>query len=102
MEKQNDTKLVRDDIGPEPERYYDWMLWKLRQSPKWKKSFMQKEMTKEELWKKTVADMQHEVHTLQMMVVKLQKQLNDMKKPETNDNNTDSSYGVGYRQRYHT
>jgi uncharacterized membrane protein len=21
---------------PEPERYYDWMLWKLRQDPKWK------------------------------------------------------------------
>tara|TARA_Y100000022_G_C13008431_1_gene265562 strand:+ start:126 stop:500 length:375 start_codon:yes stop_codon:yes gene_type:complete len=26
------------DPGPEPERYYDWMLWKLRQSPKWKKA----------------------------------------------------------------
>ena len=26
--------MVRDDIGPEPERYYDWMLWKLRQSEK--------------------------------------------------------------------
>ena len=23
------------DPGPEPERYYDWMLWKLRQSPEW-------------------------------------------------------------------
>ena len=21
---------------PEPERYYDWMLWKLRQDPEWK------------------------------------------------------------------
>ena len=28
MEKQTDTELVHD---PEPERYYDWMLWKLRQ-----------------------------------------------------------------------
>jgi uncharacterized membrane protein len=26
------------DPGPEPERYYDWMLWKLRQSPEWKKA----------------------------------------------------------------
>ena len=26
------------DPGPEPERYYDWMLWKLRQSPEWKKT----------------------------------------------------------------
>ena len=24
--------MVQDDIGPEPERYYDWMIWKLRQS----------------------------------------------------------------------
>ena len=24
--------------GPEPERYYDWMLWKLRQSPEWIKA----------------------------------------------------------------
>ena len=23
------------DPGPEPERYYDWMLWKLRQSTEW-------------------------------------------------------------------
>ena len=30
--------MVRDDIGPEPERYYDWMLWKLRQSEKWKEA----------------------------------------------------------------
>ena len=28
--------MVRDDIGPEPERYYDWMLWKLRKSEKWR------------------------------------------------------------------
>ena len=26
------------DHGPEPERYYDWMLWKLRQSPEWIKA----------------------------------------------------------------
>jgi len=26
------------DPGPEPERYYDWMLWKLRQSPEWIKT----------------------------------------------------------------
>ena len=26
------------DPGPEPERYYDWMLWKLRQSPTWMKT----------------------------------------------------------------
>ena len=26
------------DPGPEPERYYDWMLWKLRQSPQWREA----------------------------------------------------------------
>ena len=26
------------DPGPEPERYNDWMLWELRQSPEWNKA----------------------------------------------------------------
>ena len=34
------------DPGPEPERYYDWMLWKLRQSPEW---IAAKEKNKNEL-----------------------------------------------------
>ena len=34
------------DPGPEPERYYDWMLWKLRQSPKWKNAVHSKSMSK--------------------------------------------------------
>ena len=69
--------MVQDDIGPEPERYWDWMGWKLRQSPEWKK-VMNKEMTREEIWKKTVADLQTEIHELQMMVVRLQEKLNKM------------------------
>ena len=36
--------MVQDDIGPEPERYYDWMIWKLRQSKKWQEM---KEYSKE-------------------------------------------------------
>ena len=71
--------MVQDDIGPEPERYWDWMGWKLRQSPEWKK-VMNKEMTREEIWKKTVADLQTEIHELQMMVVRLQEKLNKMQK----------------------
>ena len=50
------------------------MGWKLRQSPEWKK-VMNKEMTREEIWKKTVADLQTEIHELQMMVVRLQEKL---------------------------
>ena len=30
------------DPGPEPERYYDWMLWKLRQSPEFHKAMNSK------------------------------------------------------------
>ena len=33
------------DLGPEPERYYDWMLWKLRQSPEWRKALKSKPKT---------------------------------------------------------
>ena len=97
MEEQTNTRVVQD---PEPERYYDWMLWKLRQEDSYTKNSM-KTMTREEMWKKTVADMQGEIHALQKTVVKLQEQLNEMQKPE-NDISTDSSYGVGYRQRYRT
>ena len=37
------------DPGPEPERYYDWMLWKLRQSPEWKKAIYSKPTFKDKL-----------------------------------------------------
>jgi len=33
------------DPGPEPERYYDWMLWKLRQTPKWHNTLKSKPKT---------------------------------------------------------
>ena len=33
----------------EPERYYDWMLWKLRQSPEWKKAIYSKPTFTEKL-----------------------------------------------------
>ena len=68
MEEQTNTRVVQD---PEPERYYDWMLWKLRQEDSYRKNSM-KTMTREEMWKKTVADMQGEIHALQKTVVKLQ------------------------------
>ncbi len=25
--------------GPEPKRYYDWILWKLRQDPQWRENY---------------------------------------------------------------
>ena len=36
---------------PEPERYYDWMLWKLRQSPEWRKAVYGKPSFKNKLKK---------------------------------------------------
>ena len=36
------------DPGPEPERYYDWMLWKLRQSPDWIKAVHGDKIEKED------------------------------------------------------
>ena len=37
----------------EPERYYDWMLWKLRQSEKWQEAMnYSKQKRKEEVEKK--------------------------------------------------
>ena len=74
MEKQTDTNLVQD---PEPERYYDWMLWKLRQEDSYRRNRM-KTMSREEMWQKTVADMQGEIHALQKTVVRLQEQLSKL------------------------
>ena len=53
---------------PEPERYYDWMLWKMRQEDK-----AAKVVSQEDLYKMEIAEMQKEIHTLRMRV----KELND-------------------------
>mgnify|MGYP003303804182 CR=1 FL=1 len=81
MEKQTDTNLVQD---PEPERYYDWMLWKLRQENTLERSRM-KTMTREEMWKKTVADMQGEIHALQKTIVRLQEQISELRVKDEKD-----------------
>ena len=65
MERKTDTEVVHD---PEPERYYDWMLWKMRQENKNKVV-----MSKEDIYKKEIAEMQSTIHHLQMRV----KELND-------------------------
>jgi len=58
------------------------MLWKLRQDDIRKGSMI--EETREETWKRTVADMQGEIHALQMTVVKLQKELSELQKEKLN------------------
>ena len=58
-------------------------------------------MTKEEVWKKTVADMQTEIHELQMMVVRLREKLNKLQ-INNSENDSNPLSGPEYRQRYHT
>ena len=55
------------------------MLWKIRQDDI-RKGSMTIEETREETWKRTVADMQGEIHALQMTVVKLQEELTKLQK----------------------
>ena len=78
---------------PEPERYYDWMLWKMRQERAmedpvddvtignqlkgWTESSRTTvNMTTEQMYQKEIAEMQKQVHTLQLKVKELQDKLN--------------------------
>ena len=71
MERKTNTKVVHD---PEPERYYDWMLWKMRQEDRGKKV-----MTKEDIYKKEIAEMQSSIHHLQMRVKELSEENREIK-----------------------
>jgi predicted nucleic acid-binding Zn-ribbon protein len=67
------------------------------------------EETREETWKRTIADMQSEIHALQLTIVRLQEQI---KKLETENQPTYSRNeleqmdttlsGPEFRQRYRT
>ena len=70
MDEKRNTTL--DD--KEPERYYDWMLWKMRQEER-----KVKIMTPEEMMKKEIADMQASIHHLQMRVKELSEENHKMK-----------------------
>ena len=63
------------DNDPEPERYYDWMLWKMRQEGGVMRTI---KMSQEDMWKKTVAEMQAEIHALQKTIVRLQEQMREL------------------------
>tara|TARA_B100002019_G_C20712325_1_gene330877 strand:- start:85 stop:360 length:276 start_codon:yes stop_codon:yes gene_type:complete len=85
-------KMQREH-DPEPERYYDWMLWKMRQLDRQERDMedpvddvtignqltkwtTQTTMTKEEMYQREMAEMQRQVHTLQLKVKELQDKLN--------------------------
>ena len=92
MDKTNNTAL--DD--PEPQRYYDWMLWKMRQE-KAKEPIV---MTTEEMMKKEIAEMQSSIHHLQIRVKELIEE-NEKLKSQIGDWKN-SLWGSDYRQRFHT
>ena len=69
------------DNDPEPERYYDWMLWKMRQE----RAMKTVKMSQEDMWKKTVADMQGEIHALQKTIVRLQEQISELRVKDEKD-----------------
>ena len=58
---------MQHEHDPEPERYYDWMLWKMRQERKQEPVVM----TTEQMYQREIADMQSQVHTLQLRVKEL-------------------------------
>lgn len=85
-------KMQREH-DPEPERYYDWMLWKMRQEKdmedpvddvtignqlnKWTETSRTTiHMTTEQMYQKEIAEMQKQVHALQLKVKELQDKLN--------------------------
>ena len=92
MDKTNNTAL--DD--PEPQRYYDWMLWKMRQE-KAKEPVV---MTTEEMMKKEISEMQSSIHHLQIRVKELIEE-NEKLKSQIGDWKN-SLWGSDYRQRFHT
>ena len=93
--------MVRDDIGPEPERYYDWMLWKMRQerekmsddpldSPTddvtkgnlygWLNASEKPHLSKEDMWMREIAEMQKTNHHLLMRVKEQAEEIEKLKK----------------------
>ena len=101
--------MVQDDIGPEPERYYDWMLWKLKQSPKWQeaKSYSKKRK-KEERAKKPKTEKEilmmdiSELTKAYYGVLKRNKELSEENQKLKQQLDSNPLHGPEYRQRYHT
>ena len=83
-----------DLVDKEPERYYDWMLWKMRQEADmedpvddittqnnlrgWTNSTST--LTREDLLKRDISEMQYQVHNLQVRVKELTEELDRLRK----------------------
>ena len=83
------------EYDPEPERYYDWMLWKLRQERKMKQDDPMDDITKdgslsgwtekpymskEDLFMRDIAEMQSQNHKLLLRVKEQAEEIEILKK----------------------
>ena len=87
--------MVREH-DPEPERYYDWMLWKLRQEEMEQddptddvsvggklRGWIEQNrpyMSKEDMWMKEIAEMQKSNHELMMRIKEQAEEIAKLKK----------------------
>ena len=93
MERKRKAVMVREH-DPEPERYYDWMLWKLRQEKmeeqddptddvslggKLREWIEKPYMSKEDMWMKEVAEMQKTNHQLMMRIKEQAEEIQKLK-----------------------
>ena len=80
---------------PEPERYYDWMLWKLRQERKMEQDDPTDDITKsgslsgwterpyispQQMWEREIAEMQKCNHQLMMRIKEQAEEIEKLKK----------------------
>lgn len=86
--------MVREH-DPEPERYYDWMLWKLRQEEMEQddptddvsvggklRGWIEQNrpyMSKEDMWMKEIAEMQKTNHELMMRIKEQAEEIEKLK-----------------------
>ena len=90
------SACLDDDI--EPERYYEWMLWKLRQERKmekddptddisasihkWTETKQTKEISKEEMLKFEISSMQKCLNSAYKRIVELNDELKNLKEKD--------------------
>ena len=100
--------MVQNDIGPEPERYYDWMIWKLRQSKKlqeMRKYSKEKKIEEKHKHSNMVMLDLKELTKCHYDLLKKNKRLyeeNQKLKKHLDSNDSNPLHGPEYRQRYHT
>ena len=83
------------EYDPEPERYYDWILWKLRQEKKMEQDDPMDDITKsgglsgwtekpyispQQMWEREIAEMQKTNHALMLRIKEQAEEIEKLKK----------------------